>query len=186
MKPDIQLSDGLILLRAPKASDVPAIQQAIRESLTELHPWMDWATDDYDEASTWRWLEAIQLAWEHASGFHFAITDAHSGEYIGGCSVDGINEKLRSCNLGYWVRTSRTGQGIASQAASLAAKFAFETVGLTRVEIVIAVENVASQRTAQKAGAHYEGILLNRMVVRSDVYNAMLFSLNPADFGLPG
>jgi len=181
---NIELTDGLVLLRAPQAEDIPAVYAAVRESLPELHPWMDWATDAYNEASTQRWLEFVQLAWSHSSAFQFAIIDPNNGQYIGGCGVDGINEKDRFCNLGYWVRTSRARQGIASRAARLAANFAFQTVGLIRAEIVIAAGNLASQRAAQKAGAHYEGILKNRMVVRADVYDALMYSLNPADFDL--
>lgn len=184
MNLDTQLSDDLILLRPPKLGDAPAIHQAVRESLAELHPWMDWATDAYNEASAKRWLEHVLLAWEHSSSFHFAITDAFNGQYIGGCSVDGINEKDRFCNLGYWVRTSRIGQGFASRATRLAAKFAFETVRLVRAEIVIAEENLASRRVAEKAGAHYESTKFNRIVVRSDVHAGVIFSLTPADFGL--
>lgn len=184
MDTNVQLTDGVLLLRPPCPGDIPAITAAVRESLAELHPWMDWATASYNEASASRWLEFAQLAWQHASGFQFVITDANTCEYIGNCGVDGINEKYRFCNLGYWVRTSRTRQGIASRAARLAARFAFETVGLVRIEIVIAVGNLASQRVAQKAGARYEGLLLNRMVVRTNVYDAVMYSLTPADFGL--
>ena len=181
---NIELTDGLVLLRAPQAEDIPAVYAAVRESLPEMHPWMDWATEAYNEASTQSWLEFVQLAWLHSSAFQFAIIDPDNGQYIGGCGVDGINEKNRFCNLGYWVRTSRARQGIASHAARLAAKFAFQTIGLIRAEIVIASGNLASQRAAQKAGAHYEGILKNRMVVRADVYDAVMYSLNPTDFDL--
>jgi hypothetical protein len=37
---------------------------------------------------------------------------------------------------------------------------------------------------AKKIGAHYEGILLNRMVVGTQIYDAHMFSLLPSDFGL--
>jgi ribosomal-protein-serine acetyltransferase len=184
MDTNIHLTDGLILLRPPRPDDVPALNEAVHESLAELHPWMDWATEAYDEAAARRWLEFSQLYWEHSSGFQFAITDAATGQYIGNCGVDGINPKYRFCNLGYWVRTSRTGQGIASRAVRLAARFAFETADLVRAEIVIATGNIASQRAAQKAGAHYEGILLNRMIVRAEVLDAVMYSLTPVDFGL--
>lgn len=184
MDTNIQLTDGLILLRPPRPEDLPALIEAVHESMAELHPWMDWATEAYNEASARNWLEHVQLAWEHASGFQFAITDAASGQYIGNCGVDGINEKYRFCNLSYWVRTSRTRQGIAGRAMHLAARFAFETAGLVRAEIAIARENIASQRAAVKAGAHYEDILPNRMVVRMDVYDAVMYTLTPADFGL--
>ena len=184
MDTNIQLTDGVLLLRPPRPGDAPAITAAVRESLAELHPWMDWATQVYDESAASRWLVFTQLAWEHASGFQFVVTDAKTGEYIGNCGIDGVNEKYRFCNIGYWVRTSRTKQGVASRAVRLAARFAFQTVGLVRAEIVIAAGNIASQRAAQKAGAHYEGLLLNRMVVRTDVYDAAMYSLTPADFGL--
>jgi ribosomal-protein-serine acetyltransferase len=184
MYTNIQLIDGPVLLRPPKPDDIPAITAAVRESLAELQPWMDWATDAYNETVAARWLEFARIAWEHASAFHFVITDTETGDYIGNCGIDGVNRKYRFCNLGYWVRTSRTKQGIASRAARLAARFAFETVGLVRAEIVTASHNTASQRAAHKAGAHYEGILLNRMVVRTDVYDAVMYSLTPADFDL--
>jgi len=80
---NIELTDGSILLRPPHPDDVPALTEAVHESLAELHPWMDWATDAYDEATARRWLEFAQLYWKHSSGFQFAITDAESGQYIG-------------------------------------------------------------------------------------------------------
>jgi RimJ/RimL family protein N-acetyltransferase len=44
--------------------------------------------------------------------------------------------------------------------------------------------NEYSKQVAEKAGAHYEGILLNRMVVGKNVYDAQMYSLVPSDFGL--
>lgn len=185
MHPGIQLTDGSILLRPPRSDDITPLVSAVQESLAELHPWMEWATENYGIPSALNWLEHVQLAWANSSAFQFTITDPATGEYLGNCGIDGINEKYHFCNLGYWVRTSRTGQGIASRAARLAAQFAFQTAGLVRAEIVIAVGNIASQRVAQKAGAHYEGILKNRMVVRVGVMDAVMYSLSPEDFNSP-
>ncbi len=158
------------------------IYQAVLESLTELQPWMDWATQAYDQVSAQRWLEFAELAWQHSSAFHFVIAESGTGQFLGSCGVDGIDDKKGSCNLGYWVRTSQTGKGIASRAARLAAKFAIETRGLNRAEIVIAVGNLASRRAAQKAGAHFEGLLNNGLVVRTEQHAAVMYSFSPADF----
>lgn len=116
--------------------------------------------------------------------FAFAITDAKSRSILGGCSLSHIHPVYHLCNLGYWVRTSRHGEGIAVRAARLAARYAFEKAGLIRVEIVMGIENAASRRVAEKAGAHYEGILRNRMVVGRNIYDAHMYSLTPQDFGL--
>ncbi|HZM23233.1 MAG TPA: GNAT family protein, partial [Anaerolineales bacterium] len=85
---------------------------------------------------------------------------------------------------GYWVRTSKHGQGIAGRAAKLAVRFGFENLDLIRAEIVVAVGNEASRRVAEKIGAHYEGVLLNRMVVGKSISDAHMYSLLPSDFGL--
>ena len=158
---------------------------AVRESLIELQPWMDWAGQAFDEAAACRWLQFVELGWEHSSAFHFAIFEAKTGLYLGSCGIDGIDRKNGRCNLGYWVRTSCTRQGMASRAVKLAGRFAFETLELVRIEIVIAAGNLASQRVAQKAGAHYEGLFQNRLVVHTDVYDAMIYALARADLGLP-
>lgn len=70
------------------------------------------------------------------------------------------------------------------RAAKLIARFAFEKANLIRTEIVIAVGNDASKRVAEKVGAHYEGVLLNRMVIGTEIRDAHMFSLLPSDFGL--
>ena len=68
---------------------------------------------------------------------------------------------------------------LQDRAAKLATHFGFENAGLIRAEIVIASGNTASIRVAEKIGAHYEGILLNRMVVGKLIYNAHMYSLLP-------
>ena len=50
--------------------------------------------------------------------------------------------------------------------------------------LVIAVENEASVRAADKAGALREGILRNRIYVHDVVHDAYIYSLVPADFDL--
>jgi RimJ/RimL family protein N-acetyltransferase len=50
--------------------------------------------------------------------------------------------------------------------------------------IQLKVGNEKSRRVAEKIGAHYEGILRNRMVVGKDIYDAHMYSPLPSDFGL--
>lgn len=178
------LSDGLITLRNLRAEDAPEITAAVRASLPELAPWMDWAVPDYSEYRAHEWIIQCQDAWQNCKGFQFVITDAVSGQILGSCGLNGINDYYRFANLGYWVRTSRTRQGIASRATRLVARFGFEHANLLRAEIVIAIGNLPSQYAAQKAGATREGILRNRMAVGEKQYDAVMFSLIPADFGL--
>ena len=179
-----EVTDGTVLLRPFRLEDAQETFTAVRESLTDLKPWMSWAYDDYSLKDTKEFIRITRACWPEGTLFAFAITDAKNGLILGGCSLSHVHPVYHMCNLGYWVRSSRRGRGIAGRAALLAARYAFEKVGLVRVEIVVALENKASVRVAEKVGAHYEGILRNRMVVGTDLYDAHMYSLIPQDFGL--
>lgn len=182
MLPFIKLKDELIHLRAFDFGEADTLYQAVWESMDELRPWMSWANKNYTAETAKNFITVTRSQWSGGAHYGFAILEACSGELLGGCSLSHIHPVYHFCNLGYWVRTSRHGRGIAGRAAELAAKFAFERLGLIRVEIVIAVGNSASQRVAEKIGAHYEGVLLNRMVVGRQIHDAHMYSLLPADF----
>jgi ribosomal-protein-serine acetyltransferase len=179
-----EITDGVILMRPFHLNDAEETYAAVCESLKELKPWMSFAYDGYSIQDAKEFIHITRARWEEGTLFAFVITDAKSGSVLGGCSLSHIHPVYHLCNLGYWVRTSRRGEGIAVRATRLAARYAFEKVGLIRVEIVVAVGNRASQRVAEKAGAHYEGIHHNRMVVGREIYDAHMYSLIPKDFGL--
>ena len=80
------------------------------------------------------------------------------------------------CNLGYWVRSDRCRLGAASQAAQLIWQFGIETVGLNRLEIVVAVGNDPSRGVAEKVGAAYEGVQRRRLMVGAAIHDAHMFA----------
>jgi ribosomal-protein-serine acetyltransferase len=178
----VSLVDQDLLLRPFHFTDTAGLYCAVHESLTELKPWMSWASEAYNEMTAREYITIGRARWEEHTYYALAIT--RGDEILGACTLSSIHPIYRFCNLGYWVRTSCRGQGIAGRGARLAARFAFETLGLIRVEIVIATGNQASIRVAEKIGAHDEGILLNRMVVGKSIYDAHMYSLIPSDFGL--
>jgi RimJ/RimL family protein N-acetyltransferase len=180
---DVKVTDGVVTLRPFQIEDATQLYEAVCESLTELKPWMSWAHEAYSQQEVRDFISITQARWEERNLFAFAITDAKTGEILGGCSLSHIHAVYHMCNVGYWVRTSRHGKGIAGRAALLAARYDFEHGGIIRAEVVVAVDNQKSIRVAEKIGAHYEGILLNRMVVGKSVYDAKMFSIIPQDFG---
>jgi len=182
MLSSIRLIDEELILRPFRLDDVHLLYCAVRESLADLKPWMSWAADGYNEWTAREYITSARARWEEHTFYAFAIL--RGGDLLGACTLSSIHPIYHFCNLGYWVRTSCHGQGVAGRAANLAACFAFEHLGLIRVEIVIGVGNQASIRVAEKIGAHDEGLLLNRIVVGKSIYDAHMYSLVPSDFGL--
>jgi RimJ/RimL family protein N-acetyltransferase len=115
-----------------------------------------------DEARAW--VAEQTAAFEEGKEYEFVIVSP-SGRFAGGCGIDLIDRTNRRANLGYWVRSSEAGRGAATDAARLAASWAFETLKLIRIEILAAAGNVQSQRVAEKAGAIREGTLRQRLLL---------------------
>ena len=64
---------------------------------------------------------------------------------------------LRGAHIGYWIDRSYAGRGFTTDAVNTLTRFAFEELGLHRIEINIRPENDASIRVAEKAGYKFEG-----------------------------
>jgi ribosomal-protein-serine acetyltransferase len=181
---DTTLTDGVITLRSLSMDDLPGLMEAVHESVAEIMPWMGWCTPAYNEDVARPWLATLPEAWKDGSQFAFAITGAQSGAFLGGTGLNHVNYQYRLANLGYWVRTSATGRGVATRAARLVGEFAVKQVGLLRAEIVVAVGNIPSLRVAEKCGCKPEGVLRNRLVVREKIFDAVMHALTPQDFGI--
>ena len=178
---EVQLSGDYFLLRPFHDDDVNSLYEAVRESLAEVSPWLSWCHQDYSIDESRQFISSRAQAADSGEWYSFGIFEKDTGTFVGGVGLNFINRVHQLGNLGYWVRTTAAGRGIATQAARLMARFAFEQVGLHRVEIVAAVPNIASQRVAEKTGALREGVLRNRLLIRGVSHDAVMFSLIPKD-----
>lgn len=181
---NIELTDGKILLRQWRADDTDALYEAIIESVKELSPWMPWCQENYQKEASSTFVMSRDDAWQNEIEYSFAITDVETGLLLGAVGINQINRPYKLANLGYWVRTSWTGRGVASCATILCARFGFEQLNFERIEIMAAVGNLASQRVAEKVGAVREGVLRRRLWMRDEPQDAVLFSLIPQDLNI--
>lgn len=179
----LTLSRSTVLVRRSELSDATRVLDAIRASVAELTPWMPWAHAGYSLEDTVTWLDLCHEGWEKGTQYSFIAVDVASGEVVGDCSISQINRMHGFANLGYWVRSTATGQGLGSALARRVARFGVEELGLNRLEILTALGNTGSQRVAEKAGATREGVMRSRLILHDDVIDAALFSLTAADFG---
>ena len=184
IKPDrktTQLTDGSILLRPLRNSDAEKVYRSIRSSITELSLWLPFAHKDYSLKDCRDWIGKRPREWKKGINYDFGIFDVKTGEHIGTCSFNEISKMDSRANLGYYVRSDRTGQGIAVAATKLLAKWGFEVLKLNRIDILVAVENQRSLRVAEKVGAKREGVLRNRIDIRGELHDAVMHSLVPGE-----
>ena len=152
------------------------LYRAAIASREAIAPWMGWLHPGYSQADGESWVRQAIETWEAGSSFEFVIIDQEDGQAVGSCGLNAINWTDRVCNLGYWVRSDRCRLGAATQAVHLIWRFGIETLGLNRLEIVVAVGNAASRGVAEKVGAVYEGVQRSRLMVGETVHDAHMFA----------
>jgi RimJ/RimL family protein N-acetyltransferase len=143
---------------------------------------MRWCERNFSMENSVAWLNYVEAAWSRGEAYNFAIVFDDPGLLAGSIWLSKLDRKHGTANLGYWVRTSQAGKGIATAAGRLIASFGFAELGLNRLEIVVAQGNRASERVAEKLGASREGLLRERLQVEGVVKDAFIFGLLCRDF----
>ena len=86
---------------------------------------------------------------------HFAITV--NGEPVGGAGlVEKTDVQCKTLETGYWLGEAYWGRGIATQAARLVVRHAFEHFDVERIEAGVFGWNPASARVLEKVGFTFE------------------------------
>lgn len=70
--------------------------------------------------------------------------------------------------VGYWIRTSRNGNGFVTEAVSALVEYAFDQMRAVRVELITAEANVPSRQVADRCRFDLEGILRNERRASDD------------------
>ena len=87
----------------------------------------------------------------------WAVRDAVTGELVGRTGLFRFRDGPNTAELGYGVHPAHRRRGIAVAAVATAVRYATEVLGLHRIELVHAVDNVASCAVATRSGFAYEG-----------------------------
>lgn len=93
------------------------------------------------------------------SGYGFGIFVER--RLVGEITLSSIQRgPFQNATIGYWVDRDEAGHGLAPEATVVVLRFAFEELGLHRVEIAIVPRNHASRRVVEKLGLREESIAL--------------------------
>ena len=181
-KPKVKgVTDGVIRIRRIDLTDVDTIFAGVSASLESLSRWMPWASQRYSRDDACWFVANAWLAWRQQAAYEFIIESMADDRFLGMCGLNAISREDGRANLGYWTVTGEYGKGVATAAARMAAQFGFAQLGLSRIRLFHAVENIGSQRVAEKIGFVLEGTQRKRMKLGGVMHDAKLYSLTSLD-----
>ena len=139
-------------------SDAHDLWLAVDSSRSELEPWLPWVPFNTDAEASFRYAEASAGDWDHARAARLAIRDRASHAFLGVVGLEAFAHLHQSVELGYWLRSDATGQGIMTQSAQLLLGWSFSAVNVHRVRVAAATDNHASLAVIARLGFRFEGI----------------------------
>lgn len=111
--------------------------------------------------------------------YELGIALTKTGELIGCIGLTKINYWDGKAILGYWLAKKFWRQGIMYEAIQGILGYAFNELGLQRIDVTTAVENEASNKLIQKLGATFEGVAkrFHRAKSTGQYHDANLYGL---------
>lgn len=163
-----------LTIRSPQWGDGADVNEAIRESVEELRPWLPFAenipTLEESEAS----VRKARLRFLERSDLMLHLRDKATDEFVGSSGLHRMDWNARSFEIGYWVRTSRSGEGLVTEAVRGIEQFAIVHLQANRLEIRCDARNVRSASVAKRLGYTQEGILRRIKQDRTDAWVDMI------------
>jgi ribosomal-protein-alanine N-acetyltransferase len=124
---------------------------------------------------------------ELAAGEHLrlGILLKEADTLIGTCSLFHFNAQSRRAEIGYGIAPTHWRMGFMHEAVSALIRYAFEELGMNRLEADIDPRNLASARSLEKLGFTREGLLRERWIVGGEVSDSALYGLLARDCPVP-
>ena len=125
------------------------------------------------------WFDRVQ---KRDTDFVWAILDDQD-RHIGFTGIHRINWRLRLGGTSTVIgEKDAWRKGFGSDAMRVRTRFAFETMGLHRLESEARIDNIASQRALEKAGYRREGIARKKLFIGGQWYDTVVYGILDEDY----
>jgi diamine N-acetyltransferase len=136
-----------------------------------------------NEEGTAAWFDQVTAAAREPrpTAVAFAIHAADDGEFVGLCSLDGIDHNFLRCEFGIWIGPRR-GTGIGSDATRLALEWAFTILGMRNVLLETYEFNEPAVRAYERAGFRTIGRRRDAVLALGKRWDVILMDATADDF----
>ncbi len=158
---NIILEDDLILLRSLQESD---FDNLLDFSINEPETWKYSLVGAHGKENLINYIQSAIKAREEKREYPFIVFDKKSQKYAGSTRFYDNQLAYKTLQLGYtWYGSAFRGTGLNKHCKFLLLQFAFETLGMERVEFRADNNNERSIAAMKSIGCKVEGVLRSHM-----------------------
>ena len=155
----VRLVGQKTVLRPPARSDEKQWIDVREESRDFLEFWEPtWPSDATTPAAFRRRLKKFSSDWRDGATYAFLIFTREDELLVGGITLSNVRRGVaQTGSVGYWMGKRFARNGYMAEAVQLTLDFAFDTLGLHRVEAACLPSNAPSRSLLLKSGFIQEG-----------------------------
>lgn len=174
-----RLTGERVVLRALAETDVPRIVEACSDERTQH--WLGTMPAPYSLADAVAWIGRTRQWAAEGSKLHWAIADPETDLLVGAVNLFDLDRGFEG-EIGYWTHPDARGRGVMTEAARLAAAYAFDELGLRVLRGVAAVDNAASRHVLESLGMRLWGVERLGTIVRTGPTDAARYDVTAQEY----
>jgi [ribosomal protein S5]-alanine N-acetyltransferase len=167
-----------VTLRELRASDAPALLALLTtEEVTRFISPPPTTCEGFERFIVW-------AARERAAGRYlcFAVVPEGADTAVGLFQIRQLDPTFGTAEWGFAIGSAFWGSGLFAQGAQLVIDFAFEVIGVHRLEARAAIDNGRGNGALRKTGAVQEGILRKSFLHGGTYHDQALWAILPQDW----
>lgn len=180
----VTLTTERLLLRPLAPRDVDAVHAACQDP--EIPRWTS-VPAPYTREHAVEFVERISpQGWREDSLYNFGVFTRDGGALVSSMGLVRLGQlaaPTRQAELGYWTVKEQRGKGYTAEAGLAVCRWAFEQLGVERLEWYAEAGNEGSRAVARKIGFVMEGTVRAKVVHNGTRRDAWSGSLLPGDLG---
>nr|AUN37605.1 ribosomal-protein-S5p-alanine acetyltransferase [uncultured bacterium] len=123
------------------------------------------------------WIEGLKISYENRQDVAWCVTLKGDDTLIGACTLWNLDHGYHHGEIGYELHPAYERQGLMTEAVAAILTFAFNDLGLHRVEATPFADNPPSKSLLLRLGFTYEGTLRQRHFFRNHFKDQLYYGL---------
>lgn len=169
-----------IILQQLHVRDAKNLFNFVDKNRDHLKKWLNWVNFIQTVEHEKKYLENLSQDTRKAVSIDLGIW--YEDEIIGSIGLINIDRMNKTAMLGYCLDADYQHMGIVSDCCRKLLIYAFKELGLHRIEIKIAQNNLRSKAVARRLGFKLEGTLRQAYYLQNTFIDCDLFSLLKPEF----
>jgi ribosomal-protein-alanine N-acetyltransferase len=174
-----RLETGRLILRKLTLDDLEDVYAYSSDA--EVTRFLRWGPHK-TVAQTESYIREVLQEYREGRDGPWGIEYRASGQAVGAIHLMEISARHRKAQIGFLLSRACWGRGLMAEALLRVLQYAFENVGLNRVEAFCLVDNLAGVRVLEKAGMQKEGVLREYAFQKGALRDFLVYSMLRRDY----